>query len=325
VTVMGSIFAPGGSITLSADDGVTYGFMQPGQMSVGGYTSATKSVWVGSQAVLDVAGTTLINPNATIDGVLQPNTGKVLPGGTIALSDDSGFVVVQAGAVLDVAGTSATLNEPQNIGGGMLAHNLPYAPQTVWSNAGAITLAAFGGLYFDGTIAAQAGAPQGQGGTLTIQPEVNSTTTTTYPGGSVSVALSATSTFVMEGPAALILQQSGNLVPAGLSPGQSFPETVTNPTKTTTLTTAGGVLEFSLDRLDGSGVSTLVIGGATNAVGNEQTLVPVAFASNVNLSLGNAVIINAPQIVALRSPQAEQVVAQAASETVARVLISTES
>ncbi len=166
--MLGSIIAPGGSISLSADDGAGTVFGGPLNST---FTSPNKSVWVGANAVLDVAGTTLINPFATIGTVLVPDMGKVLPGGTISISDNSGYVVVQSGAVLDVSGTSAELNQPQAVAATGLVRGQPYAPQPVWSNAGSITLGTFGGLFFDGTFKAQAGAPQGQGGTLTIEPE----------------------------------------------------------------------------------------------------------------------------------------------------------
>jgi len=292
VTVLGSIFAPGGSITLSADDGITYGFVQPGQVSAN-YTSTSKSVWVGSDAVLDVAGIALTDPLVSPvwlgNTFQQPLTGKVLAGGTINLSDDSGFVVVQAGAVIDVAGAAAVFDEPQSATGGLSTRTPMYAPQPVWSNAGAITLAAFGGLYFDGTIEAQGGAPVAQGGTLTLQPETNNNTQSgQYPSGSLTLAEANGWQFVTVGPDALILQQSGDLVPAGLTLGQNFPSTTSGMT-----TRTAGVLQFSLDRLLGSGIGTLVIGSPS------YNNVPVAFAGNVNLSLANAVAIYTPQLVAL--------------------------
>jgi len=166
--VLGSIIAPGGSITLSADTTIAGPFEQTGQYSsTGGFTSASKSVWLGPDAVLDVAGVALTNPLAAPvkDGLhsFVPDTGKVLPGGSVTISDDTGYVVAQAGSLIDVSGTSASFDQLESNGG--------YAMQPVWSNAGSITLAASSGLYFDGTLRAQPGAAQAQGGTLTILPE----------------------------------------------------------------------------------------------------------------------------------------------------------
>ncbi len=118
--------------------------------------------WLGADAILDVAGVALTDPFSTPErGLLAlPTTGKVLNGGSVALSDDSGTVIVQAGAVIDVSGTAAIFDEAQ-AGAGRLA-SVNDTPQPVWSNAGSITLAAFGGLYFDGTLEAQAGGAAGR-------------------------------------------------------------------------------------------------------------------------------------------------------------------
>ncbi len=89
-----------------------------------------------------------------------------------------------------------------------------------------------------------AGAPQGQGGSLTILPELqNSNIATSLP--------SAT---------AVILQQSGTF-----ASGLSFSSAPT------------GVLHFAVDELTGSGIGTLVIGGAVSAGNVELPLVPVGF------------------------------------------------
>ncbi|HEY1610021.1 MAG TPA: filamentous hemagglutinin N-terminal domain-containing protein, partial [Paraburkholderia sp.] len=275
VTVLGSLIAPGGSITLSADNGGPYA--QAGQYDGSTLTSDSKSIWLGPDALLDVAGVALTDPVAApvrngLD-VFEPTTGKVLPGGSVTISDDSGYVVAQAGAVIDVSGTAANFDQLQ-------ANGLDVS-QPVWSDAGSITLASSNGLFFDGTLEGQGGAPQAQGGTLTILPEGE--------GGLVNEVAGATTT--LPGPTALIIQQSGNLVPAGLEPGQSFMAAIGAPT---------GVLNFAADRLDGSGISTLVLG--MSEVG-DGTVVPIAFSGNVNLNLGQAVIINAATVAALGSDQ----------------------
>jgi filamentous hemagglutinin family protein len=287
VTVLGSIIAPGGSITLSADS-IGNGFALPGQETVGdvafsnGFTSPGKSVWLGADAVLDVAGVALVNPLAApVRNGLQtvlPVTGKVLPGGSVTISDDTGYVVAQAGSLIDVSGTSTTFDELQSTG--------RYAPQPVWSDAGSITLGASDGLFFDGTLQAQPGAVQAQGGTLTLLPQQSTSGST----------ISATS----PGAQILILQQSGDFVPAGLVPGQSFAGAAGGATGE-----LAGVLNFAVDRLDGSGIATLAIGGDPAIdTGNIPAPVPVAFVGNVNLTLPNAVEINTGQVIALSTAEA---------------------
>ncbi|WP_233834827.1 filamentous haemagglutinin family protein [Paraburkholderia sp. ZP32-5] len=296
VTVLGSLIAPGGSITLSADQSGPY--LQSGQFSdtelynappgaagngvaAADYFSTSKSVWLGADAVLDVAGVALTDPLASPvkSGLttLIPDTGKVLAGGSVTISSDSGYVVAQTGSQINVSGASANFDQ--------LQANGTYASQPVWSNAGSITLGAANGLLFDGTLRAQPGAPQAVGGTLTILPEQL-----------VGSGIGAT---------AIVVQQSGNLVPAGLAPGQDITALVGAP-----VTDGNGnltssptyVLQFAADRLTGSGISTLVLGGDSGEAAN----VPVAFAGDVNIAVPGAVQIITNQLVALNADQLDQ-------------------
>jgi filamentous hemagglutinin family protein len=265
VTVLGSIIAPGGAITLSADS-ASDGFALPGQLQIaGGYMSPGKSVWLGSDALLDVEGEALTDPLATpVRSAMQtivPDTGKVLPGGSVTISDDSGYIVAQSGSVIDVSGASTTFDEPQSSG--------RYAPQQVWSDAGSITVGGSSGLYFDSTLRAQPGAEEAQGGTLTLLAE--------------------------QGATAFVVQQSGDLVPAGLTPGSTISDL------------PAGVLQFAADRLTGSGISTLVLNGAVAVNGSPDAApVPVVFTGDVNLNLSNSVILETQQVLALRSDQVNQ-------------------
>nr|WP_157687278.1 filamentous haemagglutinin family protein [Burkholderia lata] len=268
VTVLGSIVAPGGSITLSADSGST--FAQTGQYGIF-VPSDSRSVWLGSAAALDVSGTALVNPLAAPvwigTAVVVPNTGKVLPGGSVTLSSDAGYVVAQPGSKIDVSGTSSNFDQ--------LQPNGTYASQPVWSDAGSITLSAGYGLFADATLAAHAGAAQARGGVLTILPQQNRAGT---------------------GEATLVIRQSGELTPVGLGVGQSF-KTAIDSTTGLPIGQPTGVIQFATDRLDGSGIANLVLGSATS-------LAPlIAFAGNVNLSLPESVTLNAGRIAAIGTDQ----------------------
>ncbi|HEY3599399.1 MAG TPA: filamentous hemagglutinin N-terminal domain-containing protein, partial [Paraburkholderia sp.] len=281
VTVLGSLIAPGGSITLSADNGGP--FAQTGQYNgTATFSSPSKSVWLGADAVLDVSGVALTDPLAApVKNGLNtfiPTTGKVLAGGSVTISDDAGYIVAQAGSRIDVSGTSANFDQ--------LQANGQYVSQPAWSDAGSITLSASSGLYFDGTLQAHAGAPQAEGGTLTILANPNAVS------NPIGVLGSQPS---LPGATALVIQQSGNLVPASLAPGQSFVAAVGLPT---------GVLQFAADRLNDSGITTLVLGvpvssGNSTGVG----VVPIAFTGDVDLNLGRAVVLNTGTIAALGADQ----------------------
>ncbi|GLU31844.1 hypothetical protein Busp01_16860 [Trinickia caryophylli] len=274
VTVLGKLVAPGGSITLSADSGPS-DYSQPGQYASGGLvTTAGKSVWLGADAVLDARGVALIDPlGAPAKNGLRsdvPTTGRVLPGGSVTISDDSGFIVAQAGSVIDVSGAAATLDRLQPSGG--------YASQTVWSDAGSITLSGTSGLLFDGTLRARPGAPEAQGGTLTLLAQVGSNNGIAPGSGGTTTRL--------PGATAILFRQSGDDVPADLAPGQS-------------LGTPSGVLQFAADRLTDSGISTLVVRGSKNPT--LFSLAPVAFAGDVTLTLPGAAIFQTGALIALQA------------------------
>lgn len=273
VTVLGSVVAPGGSIVLSADTGTTA--PQPGQFNV--FTpSNSRSVWLGSDATLDVSGVALANPLAApvkIGGtVVVPNTGKVLPGGAVTLSSDSGYVVAQAGSKIDASGASANFDQ--------LQANGTYARQPVWSDAGSITLSAAYGLFSDATLAGHGGASQARGGTLTILPH------------QISGSAGAT---------ALVVRQSGMLVPVGLASGQDFSVAI-DPTTGQPIGQPTGVIQFSADRLNDSGIANLVLGDSTPSP-IRAPVPPIVFAGNVNLTLPESVTLNTGRIAAIGMDQ----------------------
>ncbi|WP_213773060.1 filamentous haemagglutinin family protein [Bradyrhizobium sp. dw_78] len=163
VTVLGSIIAPAGSITLINDETLTQG----GSL-------AAQDVWIGANAVLDVSGVLVPNPKVTTYA-----TGTALDAGSIIIASD-GAIVALAGSRFNLEGTSATVEAP---GAGGLGEPRTVL-QSVWSNGGTLTLYSsaqaanvangrYDSLYFAGTINAAGGAPQASGGTLNIGAIVN--------------------------------------------------------------------------------------------------------------------------------------------------------
>ncbi|MCK9917085.1 filamentous hemagglutinin family protein [Microbacteriaceae bacterium K1510] len=134
VTVLGSVTAPGGSISVT-----------------------TQNAWFGAEAVLDVSGTYVPNPL-----VAAYSTGTVLPGGSITLS--SGAMIALAGSVFDISGASGTVEVPV---GGTGLRRTQYAPQQLWSDGGSLTISGTS-VYFGGTIKAAGGAPSAAGGALAV-------------------------------------------------------------------------------------------------------------------------------------------------------------
>jgi filamentous hemagglutinin family protein len=157
VTVLGSIDAPGGKITIKggSDSSTLFDTI----------TTPLVTLYLGPDSILSTAGTTVLTPD--VYGYL---TGSVLPGGSISIS---GNIVAAAGSVLNVSGASGVLYLPQSettlIGqetGSFLG--APVAPVRVDSNGGTITIAGTQELFSDATLIGNAGGPAAMGGNLII-------------------------------------------------------------------------------------------------------------------------------------------------------------
>ncbi|MGO1072792.1 filamentous haemagglutinin family protein [Lysobacter sp. CA199] len=263
VTVLGAVSARGGSIEISGDTGGTG--LSPAADPTG-YWANDKSVWLGAQSALDVSGI------ARLDGLQRPladgrvpRVGEVLDGGTITLSNNSGYVVVEEGARLNLSGASAQLDIDS---GATRPGAAPFAPAQVWSDAGTLRLGASGGLYFDGTILAHGGDAQARGGTVTVQGLSGTRTDNSGPNGNRQDLIARE---------IVLRQQSAALAP-GAAPGEQI-EAEQTPS---------GRLYLSAERLQDSGVDTLQL-GQTNA----EAYIPVVFEGNLDLSLTRALVMNA--------------------------------
>ncbi len=147
VTVLGTIRAPGGNITLSAaTNTLTSGV-------------AAGDVWIGANAVLDVSGTYVQNP-----AINSYQTGSVLNGGTISLSGPS--ILALPGSSFLLNGTSAQIQNPT----GSVSSGQHFVNQQIWSDGGTLALTGVnGGIYFAGNVDANGGAPLASGGTLIVK------------------------------------------------------------------------------------------------------------------------------------------------------------
>ena len=120
-----------------------------------------RSIWIGDNAVLDVAARAVTATDAQ-----GRRYGKVIDGGSIVVGGEidhaqgstsaaSLFVVVRDGAVLDASGAHAVLD----VNG---------AAVDVASAGGSIALASNNGLYLDGQLLARAGGAGAAGGSLSV-------------------------------------------------------------------------------------------------------------------------------------------------------------
>lgn len=155
LTVLGSIVAPAGQITLETAPDITVG----NDDRLEGYV-ADQRLLVGSNARLWAQGF------ADIDtlNLLGYRRGEVLAGGTVAILANKGSVVIESGAVVDVSGTSAIVDiETPGTGTGRVT------PTLVAGAAGSIEIRAREGMSLAGTLAGRAAPLAGAaGGSLTI-------------------------------------------------------------------------------------------------------------------------------------------------------------
>nr|WP_279237602.1 filamentous haemagglutinin family protein [Dyella sedimenti] len=273
-TVLGSIQAPGGDISIA-----TNRLNRPQNLP-----AVTPEVWLGASAVLDASGVSLVNPWAgAVNGISStggllgqgiPRTGLVLDGGNVSLTGNGGYVVAQQGSIINVSGASDQYDLPAS--GSFLGGTSQYVSTPVWSDAGSIDLAAQAGLFFDADLAAHGGAADAEGGSLSIIGLTRSNTAQT------SAPVST----------AIVFQQSGDLVPAAWAPG-AVAEQGGVPS---------GVLHFAVDRLTNSGITSLVVGPDptdTTTGGLHQSVLPLVFSGDVNLSLGRSFSANVATVQAV--------------------------
>ena len=157
LTLNGTLNAWGGSVSLG---GLTVASSEAANAAGHG-----RSIWVGEQAVIDVAARAVsaVDNRGRRYGQVR-NGGKIAIGGEIDLATGIAkasdlFVVVREGARLDASGAQAALDIP---GQGRVQ---------VASNGGSISFASNNGLYLDGSFVARAGGAGAAGGTLSLALE----------------------------------------------------------------------------------------------------------------------------------------------------------
>lgn len=278
VDLLGSVSAPGGRITISGAS--TFA-------SIGGTDTPKITVYVGPHSVLSTAGTTVLTPD-----VRGFRTGSVLPGGTISIS---GNIATAAGAVLDVSGTSATLDvHPAYVtasGPNDLVFQVPktsglttplynfglVVPTRIETDGGSITLAGAQELFSDATLLGAAGGTTAAGGKLSISS------------GKFVPAGTSTPTTPLD--VTLVVTQSGNTLPSQFV-GSAIGQTV--------LDNVGAVVPgrgyFAADRFLAGGFDALTLGGTVQFSG------PVSIAARRSLTVATNGVIYADSAVNLSAP-----------------------
>ncbi|KJV06494.1 two-partner secretion domain-containing protein [Methylocucumis oryzae] len=140
----GGIHAPAGTInlTINTPSGGDKGF------------ASGQGIWLGAQSALIAKGQ--FQPDDNPYGLV---TGDVLAGGNVNITAKRGYIVSQAGSVINVSGTSARLDFTESDG---------VVSRKIASAGGSIALSAGEGIIADGGFYGHAGGNGVEGGSLSV-------------------------------------------------------------------------------------------------------------------------------------------------------------
>ncbi|VFR50736.1 Filamentous haemagglutinin family outer membrane protein associated with VreARI signalling system [plant metagenome] len=245
MTVLGSLVAPGGSISIND--------VRLAESAFNG-TANAKSVWIGEHAVLDVAGRSHVAQDRT-----GARYGIVLAGGSIEIGGTLNWetaariarselymdrhLIIRPGALLDASGTQAVLDLPGR------------GATVVASNGGTIVLASANSLYLDGALRAASGGAGAVGGTLAVALDV-------APGGIHYIKNVATPGVLLPRAVLLSQVQGDSLLGDDVRAGESDP----------TLVYGAGYL--GVDRIQAGGFGSLSLFATTMVKGDLDLSLP---------------------------------------------------
>ena len=157
MTVQGTVRAQGGAINLTLDQ----------SNSVNPVNPENNLLWIANGAVLDASGVAQTTTDAR--GGLQ---GKVLAGGSVTITANSGYAIAEAGSTINVNGAAPVTLDVRNAAGGL--------GQVVASDAGSIKVFGEEGVVLQSNLQAQGGSAAQRGGSIEVDlshnatPDVNS-------------------------------------------------------------------------------------------------------------------------------------------------------
>jgi filamentous hemagglutinin family protein len=167
--VLGTLSAPGGLIRLARPPNATNAVSESFRYSD---DAQSRSIFLGAQSRLLAGGATRLDADTrrALDQGLSAGElratgryrGRVLDGGTVDVNAGLGYVAMQPGAHVDVAGAADSLDLPAQSG-----RSLVRAPQRIGSAGGRIVVAAREGMFLDGSFRAEGGA-NAPGGTFVL-------------------------------------------------------------------------------------------------------------------------------------------------------------
>ncbi len=269
VTVLGSIIAPGGNITVQA------GFLS-GTLAIT-VGQVLPNIDLGPMSVLSTAGITILTPDPR-----NHRTGIVLNGGNITLS---GNIVGEAGSVIDVSGASGILDiapTATSFGGTLQGsfRGSRVVATRIESNGGVISLKGKQELFMDGTLLGTPGGTSANGGSLIVQSGIYQ-----EPNSQVQLTpLDVSLLIIQRGPTISV-----PFYPAGgMAVGHQVLDKTGNP--------FAGQGYFAADIFNGHGFDNLTLNGTVQFSG------PVTLVANRSIAAGSGGVLFGDSTVNLVAP-----------------------
>ncbi|MDO8294103.1 MAG: filamentous hemagglutinin family protein [Gallionella sp.] len=196
LTVAGTLQAPGGKISLTVEGARGGSGSDPDKIGF----LPTQALWLTDTAKILAGGTVEYAYNLT--GL---RTGTVYGGGAVTLNAKRGYLVAEAGSLIDISGYETAFD----LYGGRVS-------ALISRSAGSLAASSPEGIFVDSTIQAAAPSPRALGGALALsisrQGQDNFTEGAAYPAGERKIAV----------------QQAGTVLSAGLHPGDDLAAAVGN-------------------------------------------------------------------------------------------------
>jgi filamentous hemagglutinin family protein len=287
IRIRGTLEAPAGAIQVTGTGPIGPYGLESGDLTlreaVGTEFQLSHALWVAATARLLTPG--LADSVPAANGL---RAGGVRPGGSVTLQENRGYLVVEAGALIDVSGAAGVTAIP---GDGLTPDQA--GTLALASDAGSITLGGARGLFLDGTLRGAPGGATARGATLTIRAPTPVTLLEagfSQPTPRISVPAN------LAGFTGIVLQQAAGTLPEGLTFGQVIDSTLV---RTGPISWSGGARTgravLAADQLAGSGIDRLYLASGTAAVRVE---------GDVTLSVARALQIEAPAIELAPAPGA---------------------
>ncbi len=244
LTVLGSVSALAGNISMTLGKA-------PADNDVVGYLN-NQTLWLGANSLLDVSGVTdsYINANGF-------RVGTVKDAGTITLNAEKGTVVAETGATVSLRGTHAMLDIKSGNG---------FTAKDVASKGGSLAISAREGVLWDATTNAHGGNNSVSSGNFSLDvtkslliPADSSSSLTNYP----------------TGPREIVLQQKGDVVPAGLDVGTAINSSL------------NGKAYVSADKVESAGFDSVALSSRDN----------IRVSEAVTLKMRGAITLDAPNVI----------------------------